>query len=128
MKELLQKGFIRPSHSPFGAPILFAKKKDGGLRLCIDYRMLNKNTVKDVTPLPNIAELRDRFLGAKLFTIIDLRDGYYNIRIAEEDIHKTAFQTRYGHFEFTVLPMGLTNAPATFMTMINRISGDLADM
>jgi len=127
LKELLGKGFIRPSNSPFGAPILFAKKKDGGLRLCIDYRMLNKNTVKDVTPLPNIAELRDRFLGAKFFTKIDLRDGYYNIRIAEEDIHKTAFQTRYGHFEFTVLPMGLTNAPATFMTMINRIFGDLAD-
>ena len=127
LKELLDKGFIRPSQSPYGAPILFAKKKDGGLRLCIDYRMLNKNTIKDVTPLPNIAELRDRFLGSKFFSKIDLRDGYYNIRIAENDIHKTAFQTRYGHYEFTVLPFGLTNAPATFMRMVNRIFGDLAD-
>ena len=127
LQELLEKGFIQPSTSPFGAPILFAKKKDGSLRLCVDYRALNKLTIKDVTPLPNIAELRDRLRKAKFLTKIDLLDGYYNIRIAEEDVPKTAFRTRYGHFEFTVLPFGLTNAPATFMQMINRIFGDLYD-
>ena len=107
--------------------MLFAKKKDGSLRLCIDYRGLNNVTIKDRTPLPNISEMRDRLRDAKVFSKIDLRDGFYNILVAPEDRHKTAFRTRYGHFQFNVVPFGLCNSPATFMACMNRIFGPLYD-
>ena len=125
--ELLLKGFIRPSDSPYGAPVLFAKKPDGTLRMCIDYRALNANTIKDKTPLPYIPEMRDRLTGSTIFTCFDLRDGFYNLRMALDSIGKTAFRTRFGSYEFLVCPMGLSNSPACFMKMMNRIFRDLYD-
>ncbi|GJU06661.1 reverse transcriptase domain-containing protein [Tanacetum coccineum] len=121
LQELQDKGFIRPSHSPWGAPVLFVKKKDGSFRMCIDYRELNKLTVKNRYPLPRIDDLFDQLQGARYFSKIDLRSGYHQLRVNEEDISKTAFRTRYGHFEFTVMPFGLTNAPAVFMDLMNRV-------
>ena len=125
--RFLKLGHIRRSISPYGAPVLFAPKKDGGLRFCVDYRALNKNTVKNRYPLPKIEELLDQLSGAQVFSKIDLRSGYHQIRIVPEDTHKTAFRTRYGHFEFTVVPFGLCNAPASFMMLMNDILHEYLD-
>jgi hypothetical protein len=122
IKDLLDHGFIRASHSPYGAPVLFAKKAgEVKRRLCIDYRDLNRITVKDKYPLPRVDELLDRLHGAKYFTKLDLRSGYHQVRVADDDIQKTAFNTRYGQYEFLVLPFGLTGAPSTFMHLMNHI-------
>ncbi|KAL0539787.1 hypothetical protein IC582_024005 [Cucumis melo] len=121
LQELLDKGFIRPSVSPWGAPVLFVKKKDGSMRLCIDYRELNKVTVKNRYPLPRIDDLFDQLQGATVFSKIDLRSGYHQLRIKDEDVPKTAFRSRYGHYEFIVMSFGLTNAPAVFMDLMNRV-------
>ena len=120
LHELLDKGFIRPSTSPWGAPILFAKKKGKTLRLCFDYRQLNRVTIKNRYPLPRIDDLFDQLKGARVYCKINLRTGYHQLRVRETDIPKTAFRTRYGHFEFTVMPFGLTNAPAAFMNLMHR--------
>ncbi|GKB66354.1 putative reverse transcriptase domain-containing protein [Tanacetum coccineum] len=122
LQELSDKGFIRPSSSPWGAPVLFVKKKDGSFRMCIDYRELNKLTVKNRYPLPRIDDLFDQLQGSSVYSKIDLRSGYYQLRVREEDILKMAFTTRYGHYEFQVMPFGLTNAPAVFMDLMNRVS------
>ncbi|XP_052187706.1 uncharacterized protein LOC127798285 [Diospyros lotus] len=120
LQDLTDKGFIRPSVSPWGAPILFVKKKDGTLRMCTDYRQLNKVTIKNKYPLPRIEELFDQLQGARVFSKIDLRSGYYQMKIKQEDVPKTAFRSRYGHYEYLVMPFGLTNAPAAFMDLMNR--------
>jgi len=125
--ENLAKGFIRRSESPAGAPVLFVKKKDGTLRLCVDYRALNKITVKNRCPLPLINETMDQLKDATIFSKIDLKGAYNLIRIAEGDEWKTAFRTRYGHFEYLVMPFGLTNAPATFQAFINDVLREYLD-
>jgi hypothetical protein len=127
LEENLKKGFIRKSTSPAGYPILFAPKKDGNLRLCVDYRQLNEITIKNRYPLPNIQELQDRLQGANYFTKLDLRGAYNLIRMKEGEEWKTAFRTRYGHYEYTVMPFGLTNAPATCQQLINDTLRTLLD-
>ncbi|CAA7021303.1 unnamed protein product [Microthlaspi erraticum] len=127
LEDLMDKGFIRPSSSPWGAPVLFVKKKDGSMRLCIDYRGINNITIKDKYPLPRIDELLDQLRGASWFSKIDLASGYHQISIFEPDVFKTAFNTRYGQYEFVVMPFGLTNAPAAFMRLMNEVFHDYLD-
>jgi hypothetical protein len=122
IEELLSKGFIRPSSSPWGAPTLFVHKKDGSRRMCVDYRSLNDVTIKNKYPLPRIEDLFDQMRGAKVFSNIDLRSGYHQLKIRLEDISKTAFTSRYGLYEFTVMSFGLTNAPAYFLYLMIRFS------
>ena len=121
LQELLDKGFIRSSTSPWGGPVIFAKKKDKTLRLCIDYRQLNRVTIKIWYPLLRIDDLFDQLRGVRVYSKIDLRTSYHQLRVREIDIPKTAFRTRYGHFEFTVMPFGLTNEPAAFMDLMHRV-------
>ncbi|KAA3483007.1 DNA/RNA polymerases superfamily protein [Gossypium australe] len=121
LQELTDKGFARPSCSLWGAPVLFVKKKDGSMSLCIDYRQLNKGTVKNKYLLPRIDDLFDQLKGATVFSKVDLKSGYYQLRVKEQDVSKTAFRTRYGHYEFLVMLFGLTNAPAIFMDLMNRV-------
>ena len=121
MEDLVSKGFVRPSTSPWGASVLFVKKNDGSLRLCIDYRELNKVTIRNQYPLPWIDGLFYQLQGARVFSKIDLRSSYHQLKIRSEDVPKTAFRSRYGHYEFLVIPFGLTNAPTAFMDLMNRI-------
>jgi hypothetical protein len=121
LQDFLEKGFIRPSSSPWGCPAIFVKKKDQTLRMCVDYRPLNEVTIKNKYPLPRIDILFDQLTGSRVFSKIDLRSGYHQIRIRPEDISKTAFTTRYGLFEYLVLSFGLTNAPAQFTYLMNSV-------
>ena len=117
----MNKGFVWSTTSPWGAPVLFVKKRDGSMRLCIDYRELNKVTIRNQYPLPRIDDLFDQLQGVRVFFKIDMRPGYHQLKIRSEDVPKTAFRTWYGHYEFLVMPYGLTNALATFMDLMNRI-------
>jgi hypothetical protein len=121
LKKLLEQGFVRPGASPWGSPVLFMEKKDDTKRMCIDYRTLNSMTIKNKYPLSRIKDLLDRLKKAKFFSKIDLRSGYHQMKIREQDIPKTAFTTRYGLYEFVVVPFGLTNAPAYFMNLMNKV-------
>jgi hypothetical protein len=121
IEELLAKGFIRPSLSPWGAPVIFVDKKDGTRRMCMDYRLLNVVTIKNKYPLPRIEDLFDQMRGAKVFSKIDLRSSYHQLRIRLEEIPKTSFTTRYGLYEFIVMSFGLTNAPTYFMYLMHKM-------
>jgi hypothetical protein len=127
LEELLKKGYIHPSVSAWGASVLFMKKKDGTLRLCIDFRQLNKVTVKNKYPLPRIDDLFDQLKDANTFLKIYIKSRYHQVRIKDEDISKTSFRTRYGHYEFTVVPFGLSNAPVVFMCPMNGVFRDYLD-
>ena len=117
----MDKGFIRPSTSPWGTLVLFSKKKDKTLRLCIDYRQLNIVMIKNRYPLLRIDDLFDQLRGARVYSKIDLHTGYHQLRVREVDIPKTAFRMRYGNFEFIMMPFGLTTAPAAFMDLMHRV-------
>jgi hypothetical protein len=125
--ELLEIGFIRPSLSPWGAPVLFVKKKDGSRRMCVDYRSLNEVPIKNKYPLPRIDDLFDQMRGATVFSKIDLRSGYHQLKIRTEDIPKTTFTTRYGLYEFLVMSFGLTNALAYFLNLMNKVFMEYLD-
>jgi hypothetical protein len=127
IEELISKGFICPSSSPWGAPTLLVDKKDGSRRICVDYRSLNEITMKNKYPLPWIEDLFDQMRGAKVFSKIDLRSGYHQLKILMEDIAKIAFTSRYGMYEFTVMSFGLTNAPTYFMYLVNKIFVEYLD-
>jgi hypothetical protein len=127
LKEFEEKGFIKPSSSSWGCPAMFVKKKDHSLRLVVDYRPLNEVTIKDKYPLPRIDDLFDQLTGAKILSKIDLRLGYHQIKIRSEDIPKTTFTTRYGSYEYTVMSFGLTNAPSTFMHLMNYVFMEYLD-
>ena len=127
MEELLRKGFIRASTSPWRALVLFVKKKDGSLWLCIDYRQLNRVTIRNQYPLPRIDKLCDQLHGSRVYSKIDLRSSYHQLRVLENDVSKTTFRTRYGHYEFLVMPFRLTNAPAAFMDLMNRVFSSYLD-
>lgn len=127
IKELQDKGYVRPSSSPWGALVLFVKKKDGSMRMCVDYRSLNEVTIENKYPLPWIDDLFDQLKGAKVFSKIDLRSGYHQLKIRPGDIPKTAFSTRHGLYEFTVMSFGLTNAPAYFMNLMNKVFMECLD-
>jgi len=121
IEELLGKQFIRPSTSPLGTPVLLVKKKDGSSHLCADYMQLNKMTIKNKYPLPRIDDLMDQLHGSSMFSKIDLRSGYHQILVKADDVQKTAFRSRYGHYEYVVMPFGVTNAPTVFMDYMNKI-------
>ena len=127
LEELLNKSFIRPSTSPWGALVLFIKKKDGSLRLCTDYIQLNRAIIRNQYPLPSVDELFDQLPGSRVYSKIDLRSGYHQLKVRENDVSKTAFRTRYGHYEFLVMPFGLTNAPTAFMDLMNRVFSPYLD-
>ena len=127
LDEMLQKGYIRPSSSPWGSPSIFVDKRDDSLRMCVYYRRLNDVTIKNKYPLPRIDDLFDQLSGAKIFSKIDLRTGYHQLKIKKEDIPKTAFTTHYGLYEYTVMSFGLTNAPAFFMHMMNKVFMEFLD-
>jgi hypothetical protein len=127
LKELVDKRFIHPSSSPWGAPMIFVEKKDGTQRICVDYRALNEVTNKNKYPLPHIEDLFDQLKGARVFSKIDLRSGYHQLRIRPSDIAKTAFTTRYGLYEYTVMSFGLTNAPAYFIYLMNKVFMEYLD-
>jgi hypothetical protein len=127
LEELLKKVYIRPIVSPWGAPVLFVKNKDGTLRLCIDFQQLNMYTINNKYPLPRIDDLFDQLRGEDIFSNIDLRAGYHQVRIKEEYIHKTTFRTKYGNYEFVVMSFGLTNVPVVFMCLMNGIFRNYLD-
>jgi hypothetical protein len=127
LEEILKNGYIRPSVSPWGAPVIFVDKKDGTLRMCIDFRQLNKVTIKNNYPFPTIDDLFDQLKGARIFSKINLRSSYHQVRIKEKYINKTTFQTKYRHYEFIVMPFGLSNAPTIFMCLMNGVFREYLD-
>jgi hypothetical protein len=121
LADMLSRGLIHPNASPWGSPILFVDKQDGTFRLCVDYRKLNEVTIKNKYPLPKIEDLFDQLNGSKVFFKIDIRTGYHQLKVSESDIPKTGFTTCYGLFEYTVMSLGLTNAPTYFMNLMNKV-------